>query len=164
MKKIILLFILGILLTSCGAKKKFVSAKHGVQSKTQVKKADKIVDYALGYLNTRYKYGGTSKRGMDCSGLVYISFLNAADIALPRTSRAMAKKGHRLLKREIDTGDLLFFKTNKNRNVINHVGLVVKDKSGKVSFIHSTTHKGVIISNLTQKYWRRTFVEARRVL
>lgn len=133
-------------------------------AKKPSRKALKIIDYAMGYLGTRYKYGGTTKRGMDCSGLIYISFINAGDIFLPRTSHAMAKEGKALLKAEINVGDLLFFKTNKRRNKINHVGLVVKVESGKISFIHATTHGGVMISNLSQAYWKSHFAEARRIL
>ncbi len=162
-KPIFLLVLVG-LLSSCGAKKGFHLPTRSPQVEASSKEAAKIVDYALGYLGTDYKYGGTSKRGVDCSGLIYTSFLNAADILLPRTSRAMAQKGQQLLKSEVRVGDLLFFKTNPRRNVINHVGLVVEVKPGKISFIHATTHGGVIISNLHQKYWKRAYTQARRVL
>lgn len=100
---------------------------------------------------------------MDCSGLVYTSFLKEK-ISLPRVSRDMAKKGKRLSKDKISKGDLVFFKTNKNKNVINHVGLVVESKRGNILFIHSSSSRGVIVSSLDEKYWRNAFVEGRRVL
>ncbi len=127
-------------------------------------KAVEIIDYAMGFLGTKYRYGGTSKRGMDCSGLIYTSFINAADIFLPRTSRAMAKEGKRILEDEVRMGDLLFFETNPRRNRINHVGLVVEVEANHIQFIHATTHGGVMVSELDQRYWRNAFVEARRVL
>jgi cell wall-associated NlpC family hydrolase len=100
---------------------------------------------------------------MDCSGLVYVSF-KKEQITLPRVSRDMAKKGKLIPVSEAKKGDLLFFKTNKNRSVINHVGLVVDSKNGEVYFIHATTSKGVIISSLHEKYWKRAFIEARKVI
>jgi len=136
----------------------------GFYQREPSKKALEIADYAMGYLGTRYKYGGTTKRGMDCSGLIYVSFINAGNVFLPRTSHAMAKEGKAILKGEVNVGDLLFFKTNKRKNKINHVGLVVKVEPGKISFIHATTHGGVMISNLNQTYWKSRFAEARRVL
>ncbi len=100
---------------------------------------------------------------MDCSGLIYTSF-KKEKIALPRVSRDMAKEGKKISKEKISKGDLVFFKTNKNRNVINHVGLVVESKRGNILFIHSTSSRGVIISSLDEKYWRNAFVGGRRVL
>lgn len=122
-----------------------------------------IIDYAKAFLGTKYRYGGQSKRGMDCSGLVYITFLNAGDIFLPRTSREIAKKGDRIPKNKIKKGDLVFFKTSR-RNVINHVGLVVNNKKGNIRFIHSSSSKGVIISSLSQAYWKKSFSHAQRIL
>lgn len=164
MKKILFLAILSIALTSCGgAKKNFTIKESSTYKYKPAKKATKIADYALQFQGTKYKWGGTTKRGMDCSGLVYTSFLNAGNIELPRSSYTMVKKGRRLRVDEINIGDLLFFKTYNNRHAVSHVGLVVKIVPGQVSFIHSTTHKGVIISTLNQKYWNAHFVEARRL-
>ena len=99
---------------------------------------------------------------MDCSGLVYISFLKE-DIPMPRTSRDLSLKGRRLYLKEVSPGDLLFFETNKKRRVINHVGLVV-EVTDEIRFIHSSTSRGVIISSLENNYWKSNFVMARRVL
>lgn len=126
-------------------------------------KAHKIVEFAREYEGTRYKYGGTDKRGMDCSGLVYISFLEEG-IPLPRTSRDMSLLGQRLYLEEVSVGDLLFFETNKNRKVINHVGLVVEVNNNGIYFIHSSTSRGVIITSLSEAYWNNNFVMARRVI
>jgi|SRR5690625_806107 len=123
----------------------------------------KIVDYAKSFLGTKYRYGGMSESGMDCSGLVYLSFLNAGDIFLPRSSREIAKQGEKIKLKQAQKGDLVFFRTN-GRNVINHLGLVVRNDKGKVEFIHSSTTKGVMISALNEDYWNKNFVEARRIL
>lgn len=166
------LFVLaGLLLSSCGARHHVTAHKNektrseNVSASTPTKSdlATKIVKNAKKFEGTRYKYGGTSKRGMDCSGLIYVSFLEE-DIAMPRTARAMSLQGERLYLKEVDQGDLLFFQTNKNRKVINHVGLVVDVKNSEIYFIHSTTSAGVIISSLSEDYWRNNFVMARRVM
>ena len=127
------------------------------------KKVYNIISTAKSFEGTRYKYGGTTKRGMDCSGLLYTAFLEE-DIAIPRTSRAMSLEGERLYLKQVGPGDLLFFETNKNKKVINHVGLVVEIESDNIYFIHSSTSRGVIISSLSEPFWNETFVMARRIL
>jgi len=140
-----------------------VSTKSKTSSKTKLPIASIVVNNAETFIGTKYKFSGTTKKGMDCSGLIYVSF-QKEDIALPRISRDMAKQGQRVTLQDTKKGDLLFFKTSKNRKVINHVGLVVNYKKGIIEFIHSTTSKGVIISSLSEHYWKNAFVEARRVL
>ncbi len=121
-----------------------------------------IIDYAKTFQGTRYKFGGTTNAGMDCSGLVYTAF-QKENITLPRISRDMATKGILISFKDIEAGDLVFFKTSK-KNTITHVGLVVESKRGEVRFIHSTTHAGVIISSLDEDYWKKAFVEVRRII
>lgn len=170
MHKYIVLCLLTISLVSCGSKKRIAAhSPAGVPVKKSssyrydpIPVASRIADYALDFQGTRYKYGGTTKRGMDCSGLIYTSFLSE-NIQLPRVSREMAKEGRMLHVNEINVGDLLFFQTNKNRSVINHVGLVVELVPGSVNFIHSTTSRGVIVSSLNERYWNNAFVMAKRV-
>lgn len=126
-------------------------------------KSDYIIDYAKQFEGVRYKWGGTTKSGMDCSGLVYESF-KSQSIILPRISRDMAKKGEKTKLKNVQKGDLLFFKTGNRRNSINHVGLIVAIRNNDIEFIHSTSSKGVIISHLNETYWLKAFHEARRVL
>ena len=122
-----------------------------------------IIDFAKQFEGVKYRFGGTTKKGMDCSGLVYETF-KAFDISLPRISRDMAKQGEKIFIDDIKEGDLLFFKTSKKGNIISHVGLVVTALPGNIEFIHSTTNQGVIISSLAERYWYYSFVEARRIL
>lgn len=140
-----------------------VSTKPNTSVKTKLSLANSIVNNANSFAGTKYKFGGTTKKGMDCSGLIYVSFQKEA-IDLPRISRDMAKQGQRVTLQNTKKGDLLFFKTSKNRKVINHVGLVINSKKGTIEFIHSTTSKGVITSSLSEHYWNNAFVEARRIL
>lgn len=121
----------------------------------------KVVENAKEYEGVRYKYGGTSKKGMDCSGLVFRSF-QEENIALPRTTGTMAKDGDWIDLKKVQTGDLVFFATKKNSRNVNHVGLVVD--TNPVKFIHASTSRGVMISSLKESYWYRAFVQARRVL
>jgi len=126
-------------------------------------KALDVIDFARQFEGVRYKPGGTTKAGMDCSGLVFETF-KAFNIILPRISRDMAKKGDKVLIEDVKKGDLLFFKTTSRRNVISHVGLVINSLPGNIEFIHSTTSQGVIISSLAERYWYYSFIEARRML
>ena len=101
-------------------------------------------------------------RGMDCSGLVYTSF-KKENIALPRTSRAMAMQGRTTPLNKVKKGDLLFFSTGK-KNRINHVGIVTKVKNNQILFIHTSTKRGVVISSMQEKYYKNKFVIAKRIL
>jgi cell wall-associated NlpC family hydrolase len=122
-----------------------------------------IINYAKQFEGVRYKWGGTTDAGMDCSGLVFETF-RAHDIYLPRISRDMAKQGEKISLKKTQTGDLLFFKTRNRRNEINHVGLVVEIDDNAIKFIHATTSAGVIISSLNESYWKDAFKEVRRIL
>ncbi len=171
MKRAIFYLLIIIVLTSCGSSfknKAVISSKNRTTAKAKTtrnsnfKKIKSIVSYAKTFDGTRYKYGGTTRKGMDCSGLVYTSF-KKENIILPRTSKTMATQGKAISLKKVNVGDLLFFKTNKRKNVISHVGLVVEIK-GVIKFIHASTSRGVIISSLDEKYWSKCFVAARRVL
>ncbi|GIZ15014.1 C40 family peptidase [Capnocytophaga catalasegens] len=120
-----------------------------------------VIDTALSYLGTPYKYAGTTRKGMDCSGLMYTSFL-VADIELNRSSDGIALQGSDIELSEARIGDLLFFKTSRKR-AISHVGMIV-EVGNSVKFIHSSTTKGVIISDLKEPYWENAFVKAKRIL
>ena len=126
-------------------------------------KADNIIEYAESFEGVRYKWGGTTKAGMDCSGLIYESF-RAYDVNLPRISRDMAKRGDKINLKDVHKGDLLFFKTGNRRNAINHVGLIVSIENNNIEFIHATSSKGVITSWINETYWHKAFYEARRIL
>lgn len=116
------------------------------------------------FKGVRYRGGGTTKAGMDCSGMVYATF-KLFDITLPRSSHEMAKVGKEIKLTEVKKGDLLFFKNNRHRSSINHVGMVVEvTEEGEVKFIHSSTSSGVIISSMNEPYNSRTFVQAGRVV
>lgn len=171
MRKIALILLIILSTTACKSSKgNRVVTKKPRTTKTVIKKnnstntvAESIIKNAEKYKGTRYKYGGTTKSGMDCSGLIYTAFKEEA-VAIPRVSSAMAKSGNWIDLKEVKEGDLLFFATKKNNRSVNHVGLVTYSNTGNVEFIHSTTSSGVIVSNLAERYWYFAFVQARRVL
>ncbi|MFC0604108.1 C40 family peptidase [Winogradskyella pulchriflava] len=169
MKQLLPLLLLILLLGSCKSKKSYSSKKrqtHTVKVNTTAKpseKAETIANYAKKFNGTRYKYGGTTKRGMDCSGLVYTSF-NDNNVSVPRTTGGLSSYGSWIDVKEVNVGDLVFFATKKNSRKVNHVGIVTNVRTGNVEFIHASSSRGVMISSLAEKYWYFAFVQARRIL
>jgi len=170
MKKIILLLVLCVSFGSCNSSKGIKTKKSKttkVNKRTATPKPSKtiesIIDYAQTFEGTRYKYGGTTKRGMDCSGLVVVAF-QKENINLPRTTGDLKNTGEWIDLKNVKKGDLLFFATKKNNRKVNHVGIVTKSRPGYVEFIHSTSSKGVITSNLSERYWYSAYVQARRIM
>lgn len=173
MKKIALLLLLVITFSSCRSSKRIVTSKSKtvkIDSRTKKSapstynpKADKIVKYAFQFDGVKYKYGGTTKKGMDCSGLIVTSF-NSENVSLPRSTKDLVLTGDWIDLKEVSKGDLLFFATSKNSRKVNHVGIVTQAHPGAVEFIHASTSSGVMVSKLAEKYWYFAFVQARRVL
>ena len=163
MRVLAFLLISIICFTSCKSSKATVKNNKVATFKNTPSKADKIIATAQSYQGTKYKYGGTTHKGMDCSGLIYVAFKNG-DIALPRVSRDMANQGTSINLKDVQKGDLLFFKTKAKGGKINHVGLVVNTSKNDIEFIHATTSKGVMTSLLSEPYWKRAFRKAQRIL
>ena len=127
------------------------------QKKTKSEK--KLIKEAKKWLGTKYKYGGHSKDGTDCSGFVMEVYLLVYDIKLPRTSRDQQAFCKKIKKSELKIGDLVFFATTKNKNKVSHVGIYIGDGE----FIHSSSSKGVVISKMSQNYYERTYHSSGRV-
>ncbi|MBO6880677.1 C40 family peptidase [Winogradskyella sp.] len=169
MKRLLPILLLVMIASSCKSKKNYSSKKrqtHTVKVNTNTKpseEAETIANYAKKFNGTRYKYGGTTKRGMDCSGLIYTSFTDN-NISVPRTTSDLKNFGDWIDLKEVNVGDLVFFATRKNSRKVNHVGIVTNVRTGNVEFIHASTSRGVMISSLAEKYWYFAFVQARRVL
>jgi cell wall-associated NlpC family hydrolase len=124
--------------------------------------SDKIVETTLENIGSRYKTGGTTKSGFDCSGLMYASF-GKFDVKLPRTSNEMSRFGIKINPKEARKGDLIFFRTLGNKQ-INHVGLVVEVNDEEIKFVHSSIKRGVIVSTTKEGYYKDTFAQVNRVL
>jgi cell wall-associated NlpC family hydrolase len=125
--------------------------------------ADSILTHGLSLVGTRYRYGGSSvKSGFDCSGFIGYLFKEELGMQLPRSSRDMINIDAPLVERdELEPGDLLFFSTNGGRRV-SHAGIYLGDDQ----FIHSSSSRsgGVRVDSLEDRYWNRTFLEAKRAL
>lgn len=132
------------------------------KSATLKVKADQILSTAKTYLGTPYRYGGTTRSGIDCSAFVQKSF-GPHDIALPRVSREQVKKGRYVSKSQLKKGDLVFFATQGGGRV-SHVGIVVEPNGSSSSFIHASSSRGVMVSKLSDTYWSKRYLQARRVL
>ncbi len=156
MKNLLPLVALLFVFASCGSAKKTSATR-------TLSKADRIVNQAEAFTGTPYAWGGTTRKGMDCSGLIYVAF-EKENIALPRVSRDMATRGKSVKKSAIAKGDLVFFKTDKNSRKINHVGLVTEVTGGVIYFIHATSSRGVLTSRLDEKYWQNAYSQTRRLL
>ncbi len=118
---------------------------------------DGLVETALGYRGVRYRYGGITTRGLDCSGLVFRVLQNHG-IKAPHNSRALYKLGKAIARGNLRSGDLVFFHT-RGRG-ISHVGMYI----GNGKFVHASSSKGrVRVDRLDDGYYARRYVGARRV-
>ncbi|WP_223569427.1 C40 family peptidase [Pseudomonas sp. BF-R-26] len=125
--------------------------------------ADSILERGMSLIGTRYRFGGTSEAGFDCSGFIGYLFREEAGMNLPRSTREMINVDAPLVARSaLKPGDLLFFATNGRRGRVSHAGIYLGDNQ----FIHSSSRKsgGVRIDNLGDSYWSKTFIEAKRAL
>ena len=151
-----------ILFTACGTSKKAsnknfyasYSKKLGVNLKGNEDK--KLIKVMAEWKGTRYKYGGTTKRGTDCSGFVGAVYREVYGKKLHRTSRDMVKDVRIIRKKNLKTGDLIFFKTSGRK--ISHVGIYIADNK----FIHAAS-KGVVVNDLDQTYYKKAYYKSGRV-
>lgn len=122
-----------------------------------------VIETAKEYIGTPYHYGGMSKKGIDCSALMLFAY-SKNDMELPRTSRAQSKIGRKIKKVNAEPGDLIFFKTNRRKSVITHVGLVTENHDGEIKFIHASSSQGVVESSLENSYFKKTFAKIKRII
>lgn len=118
----------------------------------------KIVSFYKEWKGTRYRLGGTTKKGIDCSALVQRLYKEKFNTQLPRTTKAQAEQGEKIKDiNDLQVGDLVFFKIGW-RNT-RHVGVYL----GNEKFLHASTTKGVMISNWNE-FWDKNFWQGRKVL
>ncbi|MEE1338366.1 MAG: C40 family peptidase [Muribaculaceae bacterium] len=152
------------IISSCSSSKKTVVVDEFYEPIVVLSKTDtlsnKLEAEVQQWLGVPYKYGGQSKNGVDCSGLVVEIYKNVYGIKLYRASYEIYEKNcSKINCEELGLGDLVFFNTHKKNNRINHVGLYLKNDK----FVHSSTSKGVIISDMTEPYYKKCFIGAGRV-
>ncbi len=144
---------------SRGTTEKAGTASANSQSAAAAETAKKLVDYAKKFLDCKYVWGGNSpEQGFDCSGFTKYVFKEFG-ITLPRVAADQAKKGTKVDKSQLKVGDMVFFNTGSG--IIDHVGIYIGD--GK--FIHAESKRyGVNISKLSESFYARSYVTARRVI
>jgi probable lipoprotein NlpC len=124
---------------------------------TEVQRAAEIESFYRKWGGSSYSFGGTSQSGIDCSALMVKAYSEIYNIGLPRTTENQAKMGKRVRKKNLEAGDLVFFKTGIVRK---HVGIYVGDGV----FVHSSASSGVIKSSLDTGYWDDHYWKAKRLL
>ncbi len=143
-----------IFLSNCASRK----------TRLRDKSVNEVIRTARTFTGTPYKWGGTTRVGMDCSGLTVNSF-KSIDLTLPRTADAQALLGQKIKIKELQPGDLLFFATGKKKREITHVGIVTELKAkDNIKFIHASTSLGVVETNLYSDYFIKRFRLARRII
>ena len=121
----------------------------------------KLISAAESYMGTPYRYAGLDRSGLDCSGLVYLSFREGLRYTIPRTAESIFNWVEKISTEELQPGDLVFFITAGQR--VSHLGIY----AGEGRFIHSASdgsRTGVIYSTLDEAYWKRTYRGAGRAL
>lgn len=121
-----------------------------------------LLSEAESYLGTPYRYGGMTRKGIDCSAFVLSVFGATLGMNLPRVAAAQSQEGEKVDKSQLQKGDLVFFSHGKR---ISHVGIVYDvTENGDVKFIHAATSRGVMISSLADSYWGPKFRFAKRII
>jgi lipoprotein Spr len=108
------------------------------------------------WYGTRYRLGGSTKSGIDCSAFTQIFFTSLYGITIPRTAREQYSKATKVSRTHLKMGDLVFFNT---RGGVSHVGIYLQNNK----FVHASTSEGVMISDLYDNYWLRKFIGAGRM-
>ena len=122
-----------------------------------------VISFAKKHLSTRYRSGGTTTHGFDCSGFTRFCFQHFG-ISLPHSSAAQGNVGEAIAKGEAQPGDLILFKGHSaGGNRIGHVGLITEVIGDQIKFIHSAWNGGVRYDYLHASYYQRRFVSVRRV-
>jgi lipoprotein Spr len=116
----------------------------------------KFIEEVAAWIGTPYVYGGESKTGTDCSGMVQTIYKDVYNIKLYRTAFDLVKNCDLVKKKDLKTGDLVFFKINNTK--VSHVGIYLVN--GK--FIHASS-KGVMVSGLSEAYYTKYFYSGGRI-
>ncbi|UAY50617.1 C40 family peptidase [Ferruginibacter albus] len=116
----------------------------------------KLYGFIDEWMSTRYKYGGTTQDGIDCSAFASTLINNVYAVTLPRTAKEQYTATDRLYRDDLKEGDLVFFNT---RGGVSHVGVYLWNGY----FVHSSTNEGVTISNLDEGYYKKKFIGGGRV-
>jgi len=117
---------------------------------------NQLLPYIDEWYGTRYKMGGTTKSGIDCSAFVQAIYLSAFAVNLPRTARDQFRSARIISATELKEGDLVFFNT---RGGISHVGIYLQNNK----FVHASSTNGVKISDMFEPYYLKRYMGAGRI-
>lgn len=146
------------------SKVKLKSDVRAVKINTRNVDPDEVVTYAEALVGVPYKYGGTSLKGLDCSGFITYVF-NKFNITVPRISRDFTNAGKSVSSLDSKRGDLILFTgSNPQSGVVGHMGIIIENKRGVIRFIHSASggNRGVSVSNMNS-YFMDRFVKIIRI-
>ena len=136
------------------------AAEQEVSAENSSGSGRKLVRVAQKYRGAKYKSGGASPKGFDCSGFTWYVYKKAADIDISRGVEEQWRRGRSVARGKLKPGDLVFFKNTFERG-LSHVGIFVR----KDEFVHAENEKtGVVISSLESDYYRKHYAGARRLL
>ena len=163
MHKLVVLYVCVALLAGCS------SAPYKAHKDTSASVSDVRIDLSdehkikqilnqqyNDWRNVKHRMGGMSRKGIDCSGLVYQTYRTKLGVELPRSTEDQSKIGLAVNQDQLRAGDLVFFKTGIFKR---HVGMYIDEGE----FLHVSSRKGVMVSNLENPYWRSAYWKARRV-
>lgn len=153
--RLFLLFVVALILTGCSSHR---APPPNPRLSDSITVIAGLNDQLQNWRGTPYRYGGTNRRGVDCSAFVMVTFRDQFSMRLPRETRQQAKVGTKIDKDELLPGDLVFFKTGSGESGL-HVGIYDTDNQ----FIHASTSQGVTRSSLDNVYWQKNFWQARRI-
>ena len=143
-----LMVLLVLWVSACGSTRTAVDNKKNVEASLMKAYAE--------WNGTPYRLGGNTAKGIDCSGLVKTIYKSEFGLDLPRSTGDQIREGRKIKSKELQTGDLVFFKTGRRSM---HVGIYM----GGNRFLHASTSSGVMISGLQEQYWKTRYLEARRL-
>lgn len=117
-------------------------------SSVDTEMGQRLVSEARKWLGVPYSYGGNSRKGVDCSGMVVAVYRDAASLKLPRSSADQHRYCRDISRKDLEAGDLVFFK-GSSKGKVSHVGIYIGDNK----MIHASSSRGVIVSDLAEKYY-----------
>ena len=162
---ILLAFLNFVVFVGKSEKKIAVPSTEVVEKNIPAVKGVLLLDEAYKHLGTPYKAAGKTPAGFDCSGFTYYVF-RQFDIQLPRSSKGQINAGVEVPIEEAQQGDLIIFTgTDHSTGLPGHVGIVVTNNAGDISFIHSSSSRknnGIIVTEMND-YYRKRFLQVRRV-
>jgi cell wall-associated NlpC family hydrolase len=122
-----------------------------------------LLQEAYTHLGTRYRGGGKSPQGFDCSGFVGYCYASVLGIKTPASSSGFHSAGLQISKSEAKPGDVICFTgSNASRRISGHVGIITEVTDSNIYFIHSATSSGIRIDSVNQAYYKNRFLEIRR--